>query len=146
MLIKKTKMISLRLTPFQYDKLMDLMKMEGYHSRTKFIIDTVIRRAGKQVVVQGTGRDAELFRIRKKLIQLYREMSAEGKNLNQITKAINSFEKKWEIDFSKIDDFSNAIRMAGYVAEKLTWRSRDVHEIAVKIECDYCPNDEYDDE
>ncbi|MBQ3812593.1 MAG: plasmid mobilization relaxosome protein MobC [Bacteroidales bacterium] len=145
MIIKKTKMISLRMTEYQYDKMMDLMQTEGYHSRTRFIIDTVLKNARKNYEPKGTGRDAELYKIRKKLIQLYREMSAEGKNLNQITKAINRFSRLWDVDFTTVEKLQHAITMAGYVAEKLTWRSRDVHEIAVKIECDYCPNDEYED-
>ena len=138
-------MISLRMTEYQYDKMMDLMQTEGYHSRTRFIIDTVLKNARKNYEPKGTGRDAELYKIRKKLIQLYREMSAEGKNLNQITKAINRFSRLWDVDFTTVEKLQHAITMAGYVAEKLTWRSRDVHEIAVKIECDYCPNDEYED-
>ncbi len=72
-------------------------------------------------------------------------MSAEGKNLNQITKAVNRFSRLWDVDFTTVEKLQHAITMAGYVAEKLTWRSRDVHQIAVKIECDYCPNDEYED-
>lgn len=138
-------MISLRMTEYQYDKMMDLMQTEGYHSRTRFIIDTVLKNARKNYEPKGTGRDAELYKIRKKLIELYREMSAEGKNLNQITKAVNRFSRLWDVDFTTVEKLQHAITMAGYVAEKLTWRSRDVHQIAVKIECDYCPNDEYED-
>ena len=145
MIIKKNKMISLRMTEYQYDKMMDLMQIEGYHSRTRFIVDTVLKNARKNYEPKGTGRDAELYKIRKKLIELYREMSAEGKNLNQITKAVNRFSRLWDMDFTTVEKLQHAITMAGYVAEKLTWRSRDVHQIAVKIECDYCPNDEYDD-
>lgn len=138
-------MISLRMTEYQYDKMMDLMQIEGYHSRTRFIVDTVLKNARKNYEPKGTGRDAELYKIRKKLIDLYREMSAEGKNLNQITKAVNRFSRLWDVDFATVEKLQHAITMAGYVAEKLTWRSRDVHQIAVKIECDYCPNDEYED-
>ena len=145
MIIKKNKMISLRMTEYQYDKMMDLMQIEGYHSRTRFIVDTVLKNARKNYEPKGTGRGAELYKIRKKLIELYREMSAEGKNLNQITKAVNRFSRLWDMDFTTVEKLQHAITMAGYVAEKLTWRSRDVHQIAVKIECDYCPNDEYDD-
>jgi len=145
MIIKKNKMISLRMTEYQYDKMMDLMQIEGYHSRTRFIVDTVLKNARKNYEPKGTGRDAELYKIRKKLIDLYREMSAEGKNLNQITKAVNRFSRLWDVDFTTVEKLQHAITMAGYVAEKLTWRSRDVHQIAVKIECDYCPNDEYED-
>lgn len=145
MIIKKNKMISLRMTEYQYDKMMDLMQIEGYHSRTRFIVDTVLKNARKNYEPKGTGRDAELYKIRKKLIELHREMSAEGKNLNQITKAVNRFSRLWDVDFTTVEKLQHAITMAGYVAEKLTWRSRDVHQIAVKIECDYCPNDEYDD-
>lgn len=145
MIIKKTKMISLRMTEFQYDKMMDLMQIEGYHSRTRFIVDTVLKNARKNYQPKGTGRDAELYKIRKKLIELHREMTAEGKNLNQITKAVNTFSRCWDIDFTTVERMCSAINMAGKVAEKLTWRSSDVHRIAVKIECDYCPNDEYED-
>lgn len=145
MIIKKNKMISLRMTEYQYDKMMDLMQIEGYHSRTRFIVDTVLKNARKNYEPKGTDRDAELYKIRKKLIELYREMSAEGKNLNQITKAVNRFSRLWDVDFTTVEKLQHAITMAGYVVEKLTWRSRDVHQIAVKIECDYCPNDEYED-
>ena len=120
MIIKKNKMISLRMTEYQYDKMMDLMQIEGYHSRTRFIVDTVLKNARKNYEPKGTGRDAELYKIRKKLIELHREMSAEGKNLNQITKAVNRFSRLWDVDFTTVEKLQHAITMAGYVAEKLT--------------------------
>lgn len=35
-------MISLRMTEEQYDKMMELMQIDGYHSRSRFIINTVL--------------------------------------------------------------------------------------------------------
>ncbi len=59
MIAKKTKMISLGMTEEQYDKMMELMQIDGYHSRSRFIIHTVLNRGGKRKVFRGT--DGELM-------------------------------------------------------------------------------------
>lgn len=90
--------------------------------------------------------DDALLKARKQLLVLYKEMAKEGANLNQITKSINAIRKKVGDKYVNWEKLSDAIMMAGHVAEKLTWRSSDVHNIAVGIECDYIPNEEDDEE
>ena len=136
----KTKMISLRLTEAQYKKLQSLLELSGYKSRTRFIIETVLGRGGR--LVSAYTCDDALLQARKELLRLYKEMSKEGTNLNQITKTINAIRKKVGDGYINWERLSDAIMMAGHVAEKLTWRSRDVHDIAVRIECDYIPSGE----
>ena len=140
MIAKKTKMISLRMTEQQYDKMMELMQIDGYHSRSRFIINTVLNRGGKRMVFRGT--DGELMQLRKWLITIYKEMRMAGTNLNQVTKAINAIKFRFKLGFEGEEECRQAVYMAGYAAEKLSWRSKDVHEVAMKILCDYLPEDE----
>ena len=137
---KKTKMISLRMTEEQYDKMMELMQIDGYHSRSRFIINTVLNRGGKRMVFKGT--DGELMQLRKWLITIYREMHRAGTNLNQVAKAINAIKYRFKLGFEGEEEYRQAVYMTGYAAEKLSWRSKDVHEVAMKILCEYLPDDE----
>lgn len=138
----KTKMISLRLTEAQYARLHALLELSGYKSRTRFIIETVLGKGGRLASVHAN--DDALLKVRKQLLALYKEMAKEGANLNQITKSINAVRKKVGDRYVNWKKLSDDIMMAGHVAEKLTWRSRDVHNIAVGIECDYVPSEEED--
>lgn len=138
----KTKMISLRLTEAQYARLHALLELSGYKSRTRFIIETVLGKGGRLASVHAN--DDALLKVRKQLLALYKEMAKEGANLNQITKSINAIRKKVGDRYVNWKKLSDDIMMAGHVAEKLTWRSRDVHNIAVGIECDYVPSEEED--
>lgn len=138
----KTKMISLRLTEAQYARLHALLELSGYKSRTRFIIETVLGKSGRLASVHAN--DDALLKVRKQLLALYKEMAKEGANLNQITKSINAIPKKVGDRYVNWKKLSDDIIMAGHVAEKLTWRSRDVHNIAVGIECDYVPSEEED--
>lgn len=140
----KTKMISLRLTEAQYDKLHSLLELSGYKSRTRFIIESVLGKGGRLASVHAN--DDTLLKVRKQLLALYKEMAKEGANLNQITKSINAIQKKVGNKYVNWKKLSDDIMMAGHVAEKLTWRSRDVHNIAVGIECDYIPSEEEEEE
>lgn len=140
----KTKMISLRLTEAQYDKFHSLLELSGYKSRTRFIIETVLGKGGRLASVHAS--DDALLKVRKQLLMLYKEMAKEGANLNQIAKSINAMQKKVGDKYVNWKKLSNDIMMAGHVAEKLTWRSRDVHDIAVGIECDYVPSEEEDED
>ncbi|MBQ9660819.1 MAG: plasmid mobilization relaxosome protein MobC [Bacteroidales bacterium] len=140
----KTKMISLRLTEAQYSKLHALLELSGYKSRTRFIIEAVLGKGGRLVSIHAS--DDALLKARKQLLMLYKEMAKEGANLNQITKSINAIRKKVGNKYVNWKKLSDDITMAGHVAEKLTWRSRDVHNIAVGIECDYVPSEEEADE
>lgn len=137
-------MISLRLTEAQYNKLHALLELSGYKSRTRFIVETVLGKGGRLASVHAN--DDALLKARKQLLVLYKEMAKEGANLNQITKSINAIRKKVGDKYVNWEKLSDAIMMAGHVAEKLTWRSSDVHNIAVGIECDYIPNEEDDEE
>ncbi|MBP3203281.1 MAG: plasmid mobilization relaxosome protein MobC [Bacteroidales bacterium] len=73
---------------------------------------------------------------------LYREMRRAGTNLNQATKAINAIKYRFKLGFEGKEEYRQAVYMTGYAAEKLSWRSKDVHEVAMKILSDYLPNDE----
>lgn len=63
-------------------------------------------------------------------------------HLNQVTKAINAIKYRFKLSLEGEEEYRQAVYMTGYTAEKLSWRSKDVHEVAMKILCEYLPDDE----
>lgn len=137
----KTRMISLRLTEAQYEQLMARLKVSGYKSRTRFIIETIL---GSRPVAAKLpeGSDKEIRMVVTKLNNVYVEMVKEGTNLNQLVAAINKMAENENLEYLNWGRLYGTSDMAKAAARKLSWRSYYVYGLAERIESHYLPCEE----
>lgn len=95
----KTKIVSIRMTSTEYEKLCHVVESFGYNSLARFIREEVIRTktSAKFTVAtrQSTNNNTELIKQLKKL----------GTNLNQINRVYNSISKNGHTSSNVIDTY-----------------------------------------
>lgn len=81
---RKSKMVSIRLSQSEREKLKTLVKEEGYLSRTRYIRDTILKESSsKQIVV-----------ISEPDMKMVKQLKRIGVNLNQANRIYNSLKKE----------------------------------------------------
>ena len=95
----KTKIISIRMTGAEYEKLHHVVESFGYYSMARFIREEVIRTKtpAKSAVAfrQSTCSDIELIKQLQKL----------GTNLNQVNRVYHSIKKNGYITSNDLDAY-----------------------------------------